>query len=375
MLPTFSGRCCQFPRTDWDGIRTFFVKPLLRIAPLALCYCLGFGAQSNRTELRIHPVDESGNPVRLAQAEIYLDFWGGGERISVPADETGVSVTLDRSWLCSARPARCDDQFVEARLILQAEGYAPVVSKPFLWMGGVETPGGPPKSSVDIEFLSGAWMHLEQGESKQLTVPFRRPVERTLRFLNPAGQPVPGVGVRYSLLLASSNHCGSVEGELLAEGSSNEAGEFNVPDADAELAFEFTKAHHVLLNPQDPDQPMHFTGLFPGSLNTVSLREMERRPLHLQITGLEDVSGLTLSACMAACPCGACCGQIAESDAEGRIELEEFYPEEYERLTLLDRRGQAVWQSTPRTLGDGPMVIDLPKTSPVLSEPVPLQRR
>ena len=84
---------------------------------------------------------------------------------------------------------------------------------------------------------------------------------------------------------------------------------------------------------------------------------------------------MTLSACMTACPCGACCGKIAQSDANGRVELEAFYPEEYERLMLLDRQGQTVWQSSPRTLVADPVVIELPKTSPVLSEPVPLQRR
>lgn len=345
------------------------------IALLALFCCLGLGAQSNPTELRIHPVDESGNPIQVSRAEIYLDLWGGGEKISVPFDEFGVRVPLDRSWLCTARPSSCDDQFVEARLILQAEGYAPVVSGSFLWMGGVNTPGETPHSSVDIGFLSEAWMHLEKGESKELTVPFRRPVGRTLRFLNQAGEAVPGVGLRYSLLLASSNHCGSIEGELLAEGSSDETGEVIVPDADAELAFEFTKAHHVLLNPQNPDEPMRFTGSFSGLVNVVILREMERRPLQLQITGPDDVSGLVLSACRAACPCGACCSQIAESDDAGHIEVEDFYPEEYDRLTLLDRQGQTAWQSTTRTLLTDPVLIQLPKTSPVLSEPVPLQRQ
>ncbi|MBI2819822.1 MAG: hypothetical protein HYX73_07570 [Acidobacteria bacterium] len=120
---------------------------------------------------------------------------------------------------------------------------------------------------------------------------------------------------------------------------------------------------------------MRFTGSFSGPVNVVILREMEHRPLHLQITGSEDVSGLVLSACLAACPCGACCGQIAESAAAGRIEVEDFYPEEYDRLTLLDRQGQTVWQSTTRTLLTDPVLIQLPKTSPVLSEPVPLQRQ
>jgi len=351
------------------------VKPFWRTAALALLCCIRLFAQTAPTELHIHPVDESGSPITISQAEVYLDLWGGSEKIAVPFDETGVRVPLDRSWLCSARPASCDDQFTAARVILQAEGYAPVASGAFLWMGGVETPGGAPRRAVDISFLSGAWMHLERGETKDLTVPFRKPLGRRLRFLNQAGQPVPGVGLRVSLLLESSNHCGSTEAVRFTEGASDEAGELSVTDADAELAFEFSKSHHVLLNPQNSDEPMRFTGMYSGPLNVVLLRELERRPLHLEITGAEDVSGLALSACMAACPCGACCGQIAASDAGGRIELETFYPEEYERLTLLNQQGQTVWQGNPRTLTGDPVRIELPRTSPVLSRPVPLERR
>jgi hypothetical protein len=180
--------------------------------------------------------------------------------------------------------------------------------------------------------------------------------------------------LRVSLLLATSNHCGNIEGEVLAEGISDEAGSIRVPDADAQLVFEMTKEHYSLLNPQYADMPMRITAMYSSPVNVVLLRQMDLRPLHLQITGSEDVSGMTLSACLAACPCGACCGILAESDAEGRIAIEDFYPEEYERLMLLDPEGLAVWQSTTRTLAGDPVVIELPKTPPVLSRPVPLGR-
>jgi hypothetical protein len=351
------------------------VKRNWLICLLALFCCRGLGAQSSPTELRIHPVDESGNPIAVSRTEIYLDLGTGGEKVALAADSGGIRVPLDREWLCTTQPASCDDEFAAARLVLHAEGYAPVASNSFLWLGSVETPGAAPQTAVQIEFLSGAWMHLAQGESKELTVPFRRPARRTLHFLNQAGEPVAGVGLRYSLLLGSSDSCDSVEGELLAEGSSDQDGEIIVPDADGELDFEFTKAHTVLLHPQYPDQPMRLTGLFSAPLDTVIFRELERRPLHIQITGSGEPSGMVLSACRAACPCGACCGRMAESDAGGRIDLEDFYPEEYDRLTLLDRSGQMVWQSTPRTLVTDPVVIELPKTTPVLSEPLPLERR
>jgi hypothetical protein len=354
---------------------------LLAIA-LTLLASVGAAAQAIPTELRIHPVDEAGNAVAVTKAEIYLDFWGGGEKITLPIEAGSVRLPLDRDWLCDQKAALCEDLFVAARLILLADGYAPVASEAFLWMGGVETPGGPPQTSVEIRFMSGAWMPVSQGESKEVTVPFRRPVQRALQFLNAAGEPVPGVQVRISLLLATTNHCGSIEGELLSEGATDELGAITVPDADAQLVFEMTKEHFVLLNPQYADSPMRLTAMYASPVNVVLLRRLEPRPLHLQLTGSQGaaavssvpVSGMTLSACLAACPCGACCGSLAESDSVGRIAIEDFYPEEWERLMLLDREGRTVWQSTPRTLVDDPVVIELPKAPPVLTRPVPLGR-
>ncbi|MBI4479316.1 MAG: hypothetical protein HY651_04775 [Acidobacteria bacterium] len=350
------------------------MKRFFLIVPLVLSFRLGLLAQATPTELRIHPVDESGNPVRISRAEIYLDLWGEGEKVSVPVEEAGVRVSLDRAWLCDARPASCEDPFVEGRLILRAEGYAPVVSRAFLWMEGVETPGDSPQSSVDVRFLSGAWMHLERGESKELTVSFRRPAERRLRFVDQTGGPVAGVGVRASLYLASSNHCGGSEGEEILEATSGPDGEITIPDADAEYAFELTKAHHMLINPQAPDYPMRASAVLSQPLSVVLLRQLEKHPLHLQIAGSGDLSGLALSACVAACPCGACCAQIGTSDSTGRISIEDFYPEEFERLTLVDRQGRPLWQSSPRPLDGDPVVIQLPAAPLVLSEPVPLER-
>ena len=351
------------------------MKRFFLIAPLVLSFRLGLLAQSTPTELRIHPVDESGDPARISRAEIYLDLWGEGEKVSVPVDEAGVRVPLDRAWLCAARPASCEDPFVEGRLILRAEGYAPMVSRAFLWMESVETPGDLPQSSVDVRFLSGAWMHLERGESKELTVSFRRPVDRKLLSVDQTGAPVAGVGVRVSLYFANSNHCGGTEGEELIDARSGPDGEITIPDADAEYAFDFEKEHYVLPNPENSAYPARLIRGLPEPVTVVPLRMLEKHPLHLQIAGSGDISGLALSACVVACPCGACCGQIGTSDVTGSINIEDFYPEGFERLTLVDRQGRPLWQSSPRPLDGNPVVIQLPAAPLVLSEPVPLERQ
>jgi hypothetical protein len=360
------------------------------LAPLlALVLCSGTMAQTAATELRIHPVDEAGNAVPLSRAELYIDFWGGGETTTLTVDANGVHVPLDRAWLCDHWRDLCQDQFVEARVILrpagsalppagsalQAAGYAPVVSRFFLWMGGLEDPGDTPLHTATVRFTSGPWMPVKEGETADLTLTMRHPALRKLRFLNQRAEAVPGVSARISLLLAESNHCGVLEGDLIAEATSDDAGEITVPDADAEYVFELGKAHHVLAKPPDADYPMRFSATFTGADAGVVLRELEKQPMHLQFIGRDDLPDLSLTACVAACPCGACCGQIAKSDASGHVDVEDFYPEEYERMTLIDMQGRELWSGSPRTVDDQHSVIQLPKTPPPpLAAPVPLAK-
>ena len=301
--------------------------------------CAQLQERAAPTLLRIQPLDERGSPVRLSRAELYVDWWGHGQNISIPRTERGIELRLDRSWLCDQWPDGCKDEQLKARLILEADGYAPVVSKAFVWLG----------AWVDFQFPRSAAIRIREAESKETVVQLRRKGRRVLRLLDENGHHLPGVVVQASAFFASSNHCGAIEGDRLHRGATNSAGEIVVPDADAEYAFEFNKPHYALLKPASDAYPMQLVTELTAPVTTVVLRERERRPLRMEITGNRPESAnLFVMACMAACPCGACCGSLGVLDARGRLQVEAFYPEEYDRLELRDESETVYWKGSPK---------------------------
>lgn len=327
-------------------------------AQVVILICALLQARDLSTELRIQPLDEAGRPLQLARADLHIDIWGGGRMIPLPHRDGRVVVHLERSWLCGSWPEACRDNFVKARLILQADGLAPVSSQNFVWLGGIESPGDAPRTSVEIELPGSAVMRVNEGESRDAVLRLRRPERRTVRITDDRAQPLAEVGVRASIFLANSNHCGATEGELLFAGKTNAAGEVTVSDADVEYAFEFTNPHYALLKPENAAYPLRMIARLTEPLTVVVLRALEKRPLLLEVTagGRRPGVGLSLRACNAACPCGTCCGQLAESDASGRLFIQEFYPEEFDRLELVDHSEQVLWEAKPARLPESGVV-------------------
>src|SRR5512144_639240 len=103
---------------------------------LLATFCLFASGNATSTELWIQPRDESGKMLRLSRAELYLDIWGHGNNVTLLQNERGVRLPLDRSWPCSAWQVVCDPNALwSARLIMMAEGYAPVTSRVFYPLG------------------------------------------------------------------------------------------------------------------------------------------------------------------------------------------------------------------------------------------------
>ena len=220
-----------------------------------------------------------------------------------------------------------------------------MTSRPFSWLGGGQSPGGEPVTSVTIEFFGSAPVRLQEGDSKELVLPFRHPVQRVIRLVDQHGRAIPGVKVVAQIFFFSSNHCGATEGETLVRGDTNRAGEVVVPDANAEYALEFYREHHVLQQPTEAGFPKRLIRELPAPVTTVALRKLEKSPLLLEVNsgGLPAV-GLQLEACVAHCPCGACCGKLGETDQLGRVLIEDFYPEEIDRMAITDRSGKVLWE-------------------------------
>jgi len=72
-----------------------------------------------------------------------------------------------------------------------------------------------------------------------------------------------------------------------------------------------------------------------------------------QTDGLARTTTVELAArignCISFCS-GACCGDLAVTDGNGQIRLDNFYREETESLYLVDKSGKTLWKSSPAIL-------------------------
>src|SRR6187402_1137716 len=161
----------------------------------ALCVLLAFGIAAAgqpppRTELLIRAVDETGAPVRLTRADVYLGSWGGGTVAPISRNGSTVRIGLDRATACSLEPALCaNHQVFSARLLLAAEGLAPISSDLFEWMKEPASPNDP-APPITIRFPGAAPLRVSAGTRRDVTLRFRRPQARTLRLVDRGSKPV-----------------------------------------------------------------------------------------------------------------------------------------------------------------------------------------
>jgi hypothetical protein len=301
------------------------------------------------TSLRIDARGPSGESLSLKSAEMFLDVWNGGDLVPVSRDAGAAILKLDHAWLCDASPEICKIWLGESRLILKAEGYAPVTAKVF-WPGQPRPAGSAASSGTDIEFSGGLSAHLEEGDSKQLVVPFRKPVKRSIRVIDEHGQGVSGLRLESSIFYNRSNHCAVIRGELLAMGETAVDGTFQFPDVDGEVAFQFSRSHFELLPPGLPDTDQW---IFTPSeaVATIRIHKFEKHSLNLQINGpAANLPGLNLQAYLKNCGCGSCGGDIPAVQSRGRFHVENFYPEEEDLIAITNANGVMLWQGDPNSM-------------------------
>ncbi len=141
-----------FLRQVWSGNEARYER--LQKEESAICFAPVQSAAE--TELWIRPRDETGRTIRLTRAEVHLDIWGHGQNLALAQTERGVRLPLDREWPCTAWPDICGKQVLRgARLVLQADGFAPVTSRTFLPLGAdiaAARPAGSSADTVSIEF-------------------------------------------------------------------------------------------------------------------------------------------------------------------------------------------------------------------------------
>ena len=293
-----------------------------------------------QTSVLLTPHDPDGRVISFTRADIYLDIWGGGQLAVLPRAGQSAVVRLDQEWLCGAWADVCKNRmYGPARLILQADGYAPVTAV-------VSWPS--PTASARIELSGGRRIGIEEGSSRTYDVVFRRPAPHIVRVVDENGTPASGISIDVSIYFESTNHSGVAEGESIVSGKTDANGQLAIPDVDGEVAIELQRGRYVLQNP-DRVSPFRKVITPEGSAPfTLVIHRFEKLPLNIKFVSRKgSAGGLILGTCLKFC-LGACCGDDATTDAMGQAHIEDFYPEEIDSLYLTDKSGTVLWK------GDAP---------------------
>lgn len=348
------------------------------IAALALACCGATRPMDSQpaatTELRLRFVDAQRRPVQISKAELLLVAWGDADRLTLPVQGDRLHLDLSPSWLRARWPRRFPD-LMRAYLYVQAEGYAPIRSEPFLWLGSGAGDRRRDAGSVTIGFRQGRPASLRDGERAERTITLRRPGPRQVTLADEDGRPLGGARVSACMFWSASNHCGVLSGaEPLGVFVSDEEGRLTLPDGDFEYALMLEESRSAFQLPPGSEviariQPLGSLGRGdyrstlisfldrPGT--TFCVHRFARRPLHTRILRAgKPLPHVTVMKSVSNC-CAACSGPLGTSDAMGCIVVEDFYPEEIEELFIEDPVGTGIWQMSCRDLPAGAMEIDL----------------
>lgn len=311
-------------------------------------------------------------PVVIEKAELHLAGWGWAETMPLAIEEgNSVRVSFDSP---RARAERVDgyENVESVQLYIQARHLAPVMSEPFEWVGS--RLGG---ASTTVDFRNGQSVVVAAGDSKTLTVRLRYPRSRALRFLDEAGLPVRDLEVEVSRFLGNSNHCGFPAGEPLRSGKTDDTGTFAVPDGDFRYAVELPgwgQGFDFVSPPQESSiRPMVYSTMLLTAPETV-IRLRRFKPIRLSLrlfVGDKPAGGVVVSDGTNCGVCGACWGGLGETDAEGRLVVEDFYPDESDGICIADDQAQMLWGRASKELTDEPIEVRLPADAKPGTEAIP----
>jgi hypothetical protein len=313
--------------------------------------------------------DEGGCPVKVKTAKLTVICYNDGGDVTLPVDTSSITIPLSLGWLQKQfEPAK---EAIHLHLYLVADGYAPIRSNVFMWPG---VSGYPTESEATgtIDLGRGAKADLTLGKDVHLNVVFRKPGKRVLRFVDEAGQPMPGIKFTYGPFEDERNHCGFVGTiEDYGQCETNLQGLAEVRDADVEYLLTI---NHVNCSVRSP-KPGSFTYPIGDQLNlrlsseetTITMHRWLRMPLEFHVfRGGKPVDQAGLFVMLPGCHCGGCGGTIATTDKDGRVIVPDFYPENYEYIAFLDSNEKPLWKMTQEEiLAKGlPKVVELPEAPP-----------
>jgi hypothetical protein len=337
----------------------------LRAAAATLSQTPQTDGYRRQTSVTLIPHGPDGQLVTFTKADIYLDLWNGGQLVSLPWTGQSATLRLDQEWLCGAWTELCKIHMEPARIILRADGYAPVTA--IVYWPGQERHGNKPRaSSAGIEFPGGREIRIDEGSSQNIDIAFRRSTSRIVQIIDESGIPAAGIPMYAFLYFAATSHVAGIEGELLIDRKTDAKGQVSFSDVDGEVAIELERGKYVF---QQPDRVSDFRKIITlagdAATTTLVIHRFQKQPLDINFVNRSgSASGLILGTCLKFYS-GACCGDEAMTDAIGHVLVEDFYPEEIDSLYLTDKFGTVLWKGDAPRVGNttGTQTITLPATS------------
>jgi hypothetical protein len=333
----------------------------------ALCTVLAtlpIQAEETRLMIRIPPPDDAAGPVQLETAVLQLVWWGHTEEVALDYTLDGrdllVSVPLDDSVLSPLEPGTLPEF---AYVALNFTDFVPIRSGRFHWLGSSAYDSNntyiPVVTSVNFGFRSGAALTISPGEQQEISLVVRRPDKRQLRFVDEAGNAVTDISVSVGDFWANHNHCGYPVGmtPLLTAVEPDAEGRVVVPDGDIQYLVSVVGNHISLIEPEFAIDN-YFLSWIDQPEQVVTIRHNVRAPLHLRITqGGQAAAGAVVSAMPDMNSCGASAYPIGTADAQGVLEIADFYPDEFTALCI-GSGTPPLWAAPPPRNGE--VAIDLP---------------
>jgi len=322
----------------------------LRLVPSAILGLALSASTATATELRIRV---EGPAVR--KAELLLSWWGDTQRIPLALEISNGraiwTLPLDADWL---RMKGIYGQLPDRSFVyLQLEnGFASMRSESFGWIATEpDSKRGPDNSKASsettVDFGRGRTIRVRAGEVRELVLTPRASVSRQVRFIDDDNRPVTDITVSAHMFWSRENRMGVLSGiEPLVEGVvPNAEGIVTVPDGDFEYAIDLDGKH---LDIDDPDAGPYLTVVTRLTAAERTIRIHRHRPYKVSVQvliGNQPARLAALTGSIARNCAGACSGETAKLDDQGRITIPDFYPEEM-LLCLGDETGKPIWWLT-----------------------------
>ena len=348
----------------WQRGRCLVILDLMK-APAAILLACGisvfFAANAGATELQIHFEGPNRSKAAVEKADLILTGWGWIETIELTPN--GDTVRLNFEDLEKQSPEKFKN-LETAQIYVRGANLAPIQSEPFVWPG---TDRNGNSSETTISFRGGRSMPVREGTKQEMEVELRRPQNRSVRFLDEDGKSIPGLKISVVRFESSANHCGVLLGEELKAGTTDTDGRLTIPDGDFRYALKLDFWSHYNFTSQafSPDDRENYVTTFLSQPETVlRLHRMEavRLALHV-LVGEAPATGVSFTDSRNIGICGAASGPLGDTDSNGRLLVENYFPEERDGICIVDDQGKLLWGKESQDLlqiSRNPIEIQLP---------------